>query len=281
MSGNKSKLIAFNYFGGKFSWVDYLIKYFPKHEHFIDVFAGSLAVTLNKKPSKIETVNDINSEVVNFFEVLRNNSAELIELLQLTPVSREEYNICWNQSKDDSNIERARKFYVRVRQSFFGLGIQRKNKGWNMALKQSGAQGGETVSKWKNALEKLPHVVDRLKLLQIENRDWRVVIESMDYTGAFFYCDPPYPHECRTGKNDYKYEFQNSDHKDLAEVLHKIKGKAMISSYDCPLMRDLYSDWFMISFPSKKNNIRSTSVQECIWTNYNSKNINGQLSIAL
>lgn len=29
MSGNKDKLIAFNYFGGKFTWLEYLYKYFP------------------------------------------------------------------------------------------------------------------------------------------------------------------------------------------------------------------------------------------------------------
>ena len=77
MSGNSNKLIAINYFGGKFTLADKLQMFFPTHTHFIDVFMGSMAVTLNKYPSKIETVNDINGEIINFFKVLRDNPYEL------------------------------------------------------------------------------------------------------------------------------------------------------------------------------------------------------------
>ena len=70
MTGNKNKLIAFNYFGGKFSWVDYLYQYFPKDfVHLVDLFAGSMVVSLNYRGKVIKTANEINSDITNYFEV--------------------------------------------------------------------------------------------------------------------------------------------------------------------------------------------------------------------
>ena len=280
------KLIAFNYFGGKFTWVDSILPLFPVHTHFVDVFCGSMAITLNKPLSAIDTANDINLEVVNFFRVLREQPDDLLGLLRLTPISRHEYNQSWQPHLGVegpgfplplSDLERARRYYVRVRQSFYGLGAQRKNKGWHLTKTVSYSAGGDTVSKWRNALDKLYPVIDRLTSIQLECQDFRALIPAMDFPGAFFYCDPPYPAECRTSSNDYQYEFTDQDHAELSQLLHSIQGKAMISSYDCALMRKLYPTWRKVIFPSKKNNIRSSVVQECVWMNYPPER--GQLSL--
>lgn len=268
MSGNRKKTIAFNYLGSKFSIVDKLIKYFPYHVHFVDVFCGSMSVLLNKDPSDIETVNDINSDIINFFRVLRENPDELIALLELTLVSREEYNNSWDMS-NCTEIERARRFYVRARQSFRSLGAQNKNKGWNMAKTKSYTKKSETVTNWTNGIKKLLPVINRIKETQIENRDYKTLIASIDFPGAFFYCDPPYPSEVRNSRNDYRYEFSDHDHLELSEILHNISGKAMISSYDGELMNQLYSDWHKIKLPILNNNMRYGKVKECIWMNYN------------
>lgn len=268
MSYNSSKMIAFNYFGGKYTWLEYLYYYFPKDfTHLVELFAGSMVVSLNYKGRVIKTANEINEDITNFFEVLRDNESDLIRLLLLTPCSELEYNNCWYPAED--KIERARRFYVRVRQSFFGLGAQRKNKGWHMAKKHVNAQGGETVSKWNNAIEGLHAVAEILRSeFQILNSDYKDVIPRIDHPKAFFYGDPPYPEECRASYNDYKFEFTNKDHEDMADRLHNIDGYAMVSSYDCDLMNNLYSDWIKIRFPVKKNNIRSGDVQEVIYINY-------------
>lgn len=268
MSGNKDKIIAFNYFGGKFTWLEYLFKYFPNDfTHLVDLFAGSMVVSLNYKGRVIKTANEINADITNFFAVLRDNEPELTRLLLLTPCSEQEYNNSWEPSED--KIEQARRFYVRIRQSFFGLGAQRQNKGWHMAKKHVNAQGGETVSRWNNAIEKLHEVAEVIRSnFQITNLDYSDCISKIDFPGAFFYVDPPYPLECRASSNDYKFEFSEEQHRELARRLHTIEGKAMISSYDCPLMQELYGDWEMIKFPKKKNNIRSSEVQEVIWINY-------------
>ena len=271
MSGNKSKLIAFNYFGGKFTWLDYLYQHFPDNfTHLVDLFAGSMCVSLNYKGRVIKTANEINSDITNFFEVLRDHEPELTRLLLLTPCSELEYNNSWELAAD--KIEQARRFYVRIRQSFFGLGAQRKNKGWHCAKSHVNCQGGETVSRWNNAIEKLHEVAEVIRgNFQITNLDYSDCIDRLDFPNAFFYADPPYPLECRASSNDYKFEFSNEQHRQLSEMLHSIKGKAMISSYECPLKQELYGDWTMIKFPIKKNNIRSGEVQEVIWINYETK----------
>lgn len=276
MSGNKNKLIAFNYFGGKFTWTDHLYQNFPTgFTHLIDVFAGSLCVSLNYRGNVIRTANEINGEITNFFAQLRDHEDELLRLLRLTPCSELEYRNCWETS-EISDLERARRFYVRVRQSFFGLGVARENKGFHMAKKKVNAQGGETVSRWSNGVEKLHQVALGIRRnFQITNADYLTAIDRLDFPGAFFYCDPPYPQECRNSKNGYAFEFSDEQHRELSERLHRIAGKAMVSGYDCPLMRELYGDWHMVRFPFKRNNIRSnikngsgTIMQECIWMNY-------------
>jgi DNA adenine methylase len=268
MSGNSKKIIAFNYFGGKFTWLEHLYSNFPEgFTHLVDLFAGSMSVSLNYRGRVIKTANEINADITNFFEILRDREAELVRLLLLTPCSEREYKNCWEPSPDP--LESARRFYVRVRQSFFGLGAQRRNKGWHMAKQKVNAQGGETVSRWNNAIEKLHEVAEALRTnFQIINGTYEECIDKLDFPGAFFYCDPPYPAECRASYNDYRFEFSDEDHRLLAQKLHGIDGFAMISGYDCPLMNELYHDWSKVLFPVKKNNIRSGEVQEVIWCNY-------------
>ena len=201
--------------------------------------------------------------------MLRDHEEELIFKLQLTPCSKEEYNRCWEYDLTHDKIESARRLYVRLRQSFFSLGSARKNKGWHMAKTQVNCNGGETVSKWNNSIPKLHEVAIQLREnIQITNYDFLDCIDRLDFKDAFFYCDPPYPYETRASKNDYLFEFTTKQHEQLAEKLHTIKGKAMVSSYNSDLYENLYSDFTKIEFPIKNNNIRSGKVQEVIWINY-------------
>lgn len=269
MSGNRNKLIAFNYFGGKFTWLKHLYEYFPADfYHLAEVFGGSAVVSLNYEKKAIITVNEINSDITNFFEVLRDRPDELIAKLLFTPCSKSEFDKCWEYSPEP--VENARRFYVRVRQSFFGLGAQRQNKGWHMAVNHLNANRGETVSKWKNAVNKLTEIAFVLRdNIQFTNFDYKDFISKTDSPNTFFYEDPPYVESVRASKNDYKYEFTTNDHIDLADINNKLKAKVMISGYDSDLYsKELYKDWVKVEFPKKKNNIRSGEVQEVIWMNY-------------
>lgn len=269
MSGNINKLIAFNYFGGKFTWLKHIYENFPSSfNHLAEVFGGSAVVSINYRKKGIITVNEINSDITNFFEVLRDHPEELIAKLLFTPCSKTEFDRCWEYTPEP--VENARRFYVRVRQSFFGLGAQRKNKGWHMAVKHLNANRGETVSKWKNAVNKLSEVAFVLRdNIQFTNFDYKDFINKIDSSDTFFYEDPPYVESVRASKNDYKFEFSTNDHIDLADINNKLKAKVMISGYDSDLYsEELYKDWRKVKFPVKKNNIRSGNVQEVIWMNY-------------
>ena len=130
MSGNKNKKIAFNYFGGKFTWLEYLYANFPAgFTHLVDLFAGSMVVSINYHGNVIRTANEINGEITNFFAQLRDHEEEPVRALRLTPYSEAEFDNSWvDDNAGISDLERARRFYVRVRQSFFGLGAQRQKK---------------------------------------------------------------------------------------------------------------------------------------------------------
>lgn len=268
MSGNSKKLIAFNYFGGKFTWLDQLYSHFPSDVIcFVDLFCGSLSVSLNYRTKAIKTANDLNSDITNFFCVLRDQKEKLIEKLELTPCSIDEYNSCWEPSLDP--VEQARRFFTRTRLSYLSLGGQRKNKGMILAKTALNAKGGETVSRWNRGIEKLDIVAKEIRTgYQITNWGFEECIEKMDFEDAFFYCDPPYTKRSRKSYNDYKFEFSDDDHSRLSDKLHGIKGKAMVSGYECSLMNSLYSDWRLVKFAPKLNNARVTESQECIWMNY-------------
>ena len=104
------KLIAFGWYGGKYSHLDWLLPLLPESKHFCDIFGGSAAVLINREPSPVETYNDLDGEVVNFFRVLRNNKDRLIEKIGLTPFSREELRIALSKEKNISDLEKARRF---------------------------------------------------------------------------------------------------------------------------------------------------------------------------
>src|SRR5436309_7305403 len=107
ISRTKRKLIAFGWYGGKYSHLDWLLPLLPPCHHYCEPFAGSAAVLLNREPSPVETYNDLDGEVVNFFRVLRSQKAELIESIGLTPFSREEFHLaCQPLDGSISDLER-------------------------------------------------------------------------------------------------------------------------------------------------------------------------------
>jgi DNA adenine methylase len=116
-SSTGRRKIAFGWYGGKYSHLEWLLPLLPQCHHYCEPFAGSGAVLLNRAASPVETYNDLDGEVVNFFRVLREQSDELIRSIGLTPFSREEFFLAWSPAAPDTSpVERARRFFVRARQ---------------------------------------------------------------------------------------------------------------------------------------------------------------------
>lgn len=271
------KLIAFGWYGGKRNHLKWLLPLLPKTRHYCELFGGSAAVLINREPSPLETYNDVDGDVVTFFKVLRDNKDELIEKIGLTPFSYDEYvkSICAKGNSVLSEVERARLFYVRARQSWIGLAQGATPGRWAHCKLTSRAGMANAVSRWLGAVEDLPLIAQRLLRVQIENRRAIDVIKRYDSPETLFYCDPPYPHESRGDIHAYGFEMTDQEHERLAEVLHAIKGKAAISSYRCDLMHRLYSDWDFAEAPEKKCHSIKQLRKEGLWANYklNSKAI--------
>jgi len=267
---NNHKLIAFGWYGGKFNHLDWLLPLLPQTEHFCEPFGGSAAVLINRKPSPVETYNDIDGEVVNFFRVLRDKKDEIIEKIVLTPFSYEEYLKAIEEkgNPDLSDVERARMFYVLARQTRTGLAQGATPGRWANCTLTSRAGMAGAVSRWLGAVEDLPLIAQRLLRVQIENRPALDVIERYDTTETLFYCDPPYPHECRGDIHAYGFEMKDEEHEKLAEALHKVKGKVAISSYRCKLMERLYANWRCMEAPEKKCHSVKKMRKEALWVNY-------------
>jgi len=266
---SRKKLIAFGWYGGKYSHLKWLLPLLVKCHHYCEPFAGSAAVLLNRKPSPVETYNDMDGEVVNFFRVLRNQTSRLKKAIALTPFSREEFYKAINgEGESLSDLERARRFYIRARQARTGLAQTASLGRWANCKKTSRSGMSGVVSRWLGGVEMLDDIAERLLRVQIENRPGIEVIELYDDKDTFFYCDPPYPHESRGDSKAYLYEMTEEEHEDLADALHKIKGKAAVSGYRCALMDRLYKDWKRHDAPSKRCHSVKKTRQEALWTNY-------------
>ncbi|GMO35578.1 MAG: DNA adenine methylase [Termitinemataceae bacterium] len=274
------KLIAFGWYGGKFSHLDWLLPQLPDCFHYCEPFAGSGAVLLNRKPASVETYNDIDGEVVNFFKVLREDKNTLIEKIALTPFSREEFGIACKLNPNITDLERARRFYIRARQVRTGLAQTASIGRWANCKNTSRSGMSGVVSRWLGGVEQLDFIAERLLRVQIENRPALDVIKLYDGKNTLFYCDPPYIHSTRGDIKAYKFEMNNYDHTKLAETLNAIEGLAAISNYDCELMDELYpsNKWSKIYAPLKTIHSTKDVRQEVLWVNYDIKNISTTLN---
>lgn len=265
----KSRKIVFGWYGGKFSHLGWLLPLLPQCHHYCEPFAGSAAVLLNRAPSPVETYNDIDGDVVNFFRVLRDRSEELIRACALTPFSREEYYHAIHDSQVGiSDVERARRFFIRARQTRTGLAQTASLGRWANCKETSRSGMSGVVSRWLGGVEGLDEVAERIMRVQIENRPALDVIKLYDSPTTLFYCDPPYVHATRGDTKAYGFEMDDGQHRLLAETLNKIQGKAAVSGYRCDLMDELFRDWHRFDAPAKKVHSTKDERQESLWTNY-------------
>ncbi len=263
------KLIAFGWYGGKFSHLSWLLPLLPKCHHYCEPFGGSAAVLLNREPSQVETYNDIDGEVVNFFRVLRERRDDLIQAIALTPFSREEYYLAsTNHAQALSDLERARRFFIRARQSRTGLAQTASIGRWANCKNTSRAGMAGAISRWFGSVDALPAIALRLLRVQIENRPATEVIKLYDSPKTLFYCDPPYMHSTRGDNKAYGFEMNEVAHRQLAEVLLRCEGYVALSGYRCDIMDELYQDWHRYDAQPKTCHSVKQMRQEAVWMNY-------------
>ena len=265
--------IVFGWYGGKFSHLDWLLPLLPECHHYCEPFAGSGAVLLNRVPSPVETYNDIDGEVVNFFRVLRDQHEELIRAIALTPFSREEYYRAIHTTNGVSDVERARCFYIKARQTRTGLAQTASLGRWANCKNTSRAGMSGVVSRWLGGVGALDDIAQRLMRVQIENRPAIDVIRLYDSPKTLFYCDPPYLHATRGDVKAYGFEMDEGQHREFAEVVNACSGMVAVSGYDHPLMDKLFEPekWFKTLGARKTIHSTKGTRQEVLWTNYDPK----------
>ncbi|WP_333000178.1 DNA adenine methylase [Vibrio vulnificus] len=266
MANQQHKPIAppVTWFGSKSRLVKKIVGYFPEHQTFVDVFGGSGAVLLGKRPAKVEVYNDLNKKMVSLFRILScpKKTSELKRLLEYTPYSRDEFNACRAQVDQTTNeIELARQMIVIQRQSHGGLGKQ-----WSYCVDAPAAGYSASVRKFHAGIERLSDVSHRIRRAQIENLPWKQAIQRYDRPETLFYLDPPYVPDTRiNGK--YEHEMTIEEHMDMVDSLLDIEGKAVLSGYAHPVYEPLEAaGWKRIDIEviatSSKTRTKRT---ECLW----------------
>lgn len=265
----RRKMIAFGWYGGKYVHLDFILPHLPTDaEHFCDVYGGSAAVLINREPAPAETYNDLDSELVNFFTILRTDHEELIRQIGLTPFSREELVKACQPEPNLSDMERARRFYVRARQTRTGLAQTSSEGRWAHCVLTSRAGMAGAVSRWLGAIEGLPEVAQRLQRVQIENAPALEVIQRYDTPETLFYLDPPYVHGSRGDSAAYGHEMTDEDHRELADLLRNIQGRAVLSGYRSPLYDEAFADWHRVDAVEKLCNSSKSKRVESLWMNF-------------
>ena len=223
------------YPGGKWRIADWIISYFPKHKVYLEPFFGSGAVFFNKEPSYIETINDVDGQIVNLFKVCRDFPEELTRLINLTPFSRDEFLYCYEYSENP--IEPARRTLVRFHQSFGTTNSSKKS--WrNVQV----AGGPRCATMWGCLPDIIINCCERLKEAQIENVDAIELIKRYNDKDTLLYLDPPYIPELRM-KNMYKHEFGLEQHKELLKTIKQNNSLIVLSGYDNELYNEELKGW--------------------------------------
>lgn len=262
----KKPLIAFNYFGSKANHLEWVLEYLPHSRNYVEVFGGSAVVLLNKRPCRVETYNDLNGAVVNFFKVLRDQPEELLWQLYLTPYSRDEYWNAYELMNTGTDLERARRFFIVINQSFSAT-VGRLT-GWKISTNVNRCGISDVVNRMLKKVDNLPQVVERLRRVQISNFSFQEVFTKFTTQDTLLYCDPPYLHEVRSGRSDYVCEMSITDHEELLRLANKSKCQIAISGYENDLYMDLLKGWTFVRAGVKRDTMFHSARQECLWMNY-------------
>jgi len=248
------------YPGAKWSTAEQLIKYFPTHKGYLEPYFGSGGVLFNKQKSGLETVNDIDGEVVNFFKVLKHDYRQLETDLKLTPYSRDVY-IDIQSYTPKYDVERAYKFFLMSWMSH--AGYSKHKTSWSHSKDPAGPNKANI---FKNVTNNLKDYAERLREVQIENTEALKLIKAHDFKNTLIYLDPPY-HLSTRKQNLYKHEMDNNGHIKLLDLVVSLENaKVLISGYDCQLYNEKLKTWNKETFKNVdgKGNIK----QEVVWFNY-------------
>lgn len=253
------------YPGSKWNIAGQLINLIPEHHSYVEPFFGSGAVLFNKRASAIETINDLDSDVVNLFRCIQQDPERLARLVMTTPFSREEYDKQFellNVTENEDSYQKAAGFLIKCWQGH-GFRTNGCKVGWKNDVQ--GRERAYALWNWYRLPEWIIEIAERLRKVQIENRPAMEVVKRFNYETVFMYLDPPYLLSTRAGKQ-YKHEMSDTEHEELLKILLQSKAKIMISGYESEMYDDYLKDWTKVKFRSCAEHGKPRT--EVCWMNY-------------
>jgi len=253
------------YYGGKTYQSAWILDAFKRYEFktYIEPFGGSGAILFAKEPSPVEIYNDLYSDLVTFYRVLRDPKTyeEFIRFVENSPYSREMFYESKNAlaNKELSDVERAGHFFIVIRQSFSCLRTH-----WSAVGKFAKTQ----AQPYRNAIDRLPEVHKRLRNVHIEHKDAVDCIKQCASPKSLVYCDPPYIAGTRVAPEAYKHEYTDEQHEKLIETLLTVPGHKILSGYESPIYKPLLDAGWTLhkkQFACYASQNRQTYRTECLY----------------
>jgi len=225
-----------SWYGGKTGTANWLLSFFPPCSKYVEVFGGSAAALFARYPAGIEVYNDLDPGLVNFIRVLKNRdqAEELCRLLRLTPNSREEHDRCIDEYPANDPVERARQFFVLIRQSYSAI----FKASWAYSIQSRG-------SSFHSAIDLLIPASHRLARVRIENEPFWELIEAEAGPDTLFYLDPPYLPDSRCANNVYQHEMTHDQHVKLLDMIVGIDAMVALSGYPSELYTTKLQGWHL------------------------------------
>lgn len=261
-----------NYVGSKWNMANWIVGQMPEHTVYLEPYFGSGAVLFNKSPARIETVNDIDGNIVNLFKVIRDQPDELAKVVSMTPYSREEYYLAYSAlDRQLADLERARLFLARC---WMGRGGKTSDRtGWRHNIDPVTVNA---ISDWNMLPKTVQEAAVRLKQVQIEKQDALQLLGRYNREDCLIYADPPYLLKTRT-KRHYAHEMNDEQHVELLSVLKAHSGYVLLSGYDNDLYNDMLNGWTKLTKMATTE--AATNKQEILWLNPAVNEQNKQLNI--
>lgn len=261
------------YYGAKVTIAQQIVGLLPPHEHYVEPFAGSLAVLLAKKPSRMETVNDLDSRLMTFWRVLRDRPADLERACALTPHSRTEYTAVQRDmltdhpvpaGHPDPDLELARRVWLCLSQGRAGT---LRSTGWRFYVDPAGSSTS-MPGYLDGYVNRMASAAERLARVSLEARPALDLIAAYGaQPDVLMYVDPPYLGSTRA--RNYHHEMGSaSEHADLAEQLKTCSATVVLSGYHSPLYDDLYAGWHRHEIATATGQAAQWSARtEVLWSN--------------
>ena len=220
---NSVKKTPITYYGGKQQLVSTILDMMPSHRIYCEPYFGGGAVFFSKGRSYLEAINDINDNLITFYQQIQSNFDALNERIQGTMHSESEWKKArriWLGEKS-SDLDRAWAVWMLTNFSFSGS----PDGGWKWCNGTGGSHSGIVMRHKREQFTKA--LYERLKDVQISCRDAILCIEQRDTSETFFYLDPPYP-GC---VQKHYHGFTENNLEELLAKLEHVKGKFILSQF--------------------------------------------------